>query len=86
MSITPDVPNLLLGGRVIFSGGDWSFWLPSPPNSSTSRSSCVAVCARSDLAALGLTSAVADRPFYQEMDGLRSGKIRHLGGDQSDRN
>ena len=23
----------LLGGGVIFFGGDWSFWLPSPPNS-----------------------------------------------------
>jgi len=23
-------PNCLLGGRAIFSGGDWSGWLPSP--------------------------------------------------------
>ena len=33
MSITPDVPKRLLGGRAIFSGGDWSCWLPSPANS-----------------------------------------------------
>jgi hypothetical protein len=36
-------PNCLLGGRAIFSGGDWSGWLPSPPNSSTRRSAWVRV-------------------------------------------
>ena len=72
---------------MIFSGGDWSLWLPVPTQFiNTPLIDASAVCAPSDLAALGQTSAVADRLFQlQEMGGLRTGEIRHLGDAQSNR-
>jgi hypothetical protein len=67
----------VLGGRAIFSGGDWSFGLASPTEFMNTIHRCVDGCAPSDPEALGQTSAVADRFFHQEMGGLRTGEIRH---------